>query len=468
MPDRPRPNILLIHSDQHRYDCLSCHDASRARTPHLDRLAAGGVDFTHAFTPNPVCSPARACLQTGAWATRHGCVTIPHTEAFRPADPALPVMTALLADAGYRVAHVGKFHHETTGDPTDHGAEAFVPYAAYHRWREQQGLPPRPREHRLLGEVDPHITPQQSPLHWQCDQVLGLLDGFAATASTGPAHGGRERRPFLLRWDPPEPHLPCIIPAALQDLYRPADIAPWPSFPDPLENKPEVQRRNRRRWGVDGWPWEKWAPVVGRYLAEIELLDTQVGRLLDALDRRGLADDTLVIYTADHGDLCGGHGMMDKHFVMYDDVMRVPLILRLPGRLPAGAACDAFVSHEIDLARTLLAAAGVDAPESFVGRDLLEPDRLDRPDVFAQYQGTHQGLYSQRMLRDRRWKYVYNAVSTDELYDLDADPGEVDNRVDDPAAAGELHRLRERMGGWMSEIGDPLSPPLWTWPLGPA
>ena len=453
MAERP-PNVLLVHSDQHRYDCLSRHDPSRARTPHLDRLAEGGMDFSHAFTPNPVCSPARASLQTGAWATTHGVLSIMGTDVYRPARPELPVLTRLLADAGYRVGHVGKFHGEVAGGPTDHGAEVYVGTNGYRRWRKAQGLPPQPRENGLLGEVDPHVTVEQSTLAWQCDHVLRLLRDFAGSG-----------RPFFLRWDPPEPHLPNVIPAEMADWYPPGDIDPWPSFPDPLENKPFVQRRTRRRWGVEGWAWDDWQPVVSRYLAEVELLDRQVGRLLDALDELGLADGTLVAYSADHGDLCGGHGMVDKHFMMYDDVLRVPLILRLPGVLPAGTVRDDFAVNEIDLARTFLGVAGVEVPKSFVGRDLLAGP-TGREDVYSQYHGTHQGLYSSRMLRDRRWKYVYNPVSFDELYDLDADPGEVVNLVDAPEHAGELRRLRGRCGEWMREVGDPLSAPLWTWDTG--
>jgi arylsulfatase A-like enzyme len=464
MPDPagPKPkHVLLIHCDQHRYDCLGHHDATRVRTPNLDRLAREGVDYKHAFTPNPICSPARACLQTGAWSTTHGVLSIVGTEVYRPARPDLPVLTQLLADADYRVGHVGKFHGEVSGGPTDHGAETFISAGEYRRWREQTGLPPRPNDGGLLGGIDPHITPEQHTLHWQCDRVLDLLTDYAGTASD---------RPFFLRWDPPEPHLPNVIPQEMADWYPPQDIAPWPSFADPLENKPAVQRRTRVRWGVDGWTWAQWQPIVSRYLAEIELLDRQVGRLLDALDRHGLADDTLVVFTTDHGDLCGGHGMVDKHFMMYDDVLRVPMTIRLPGVLPAGVVSEDFVSQELDVARTILTVAGVEAPDSFAGRDLIADatglSTNPRPDMFAQYQGTHQGLYSERMVRDRRWKYVYNPVSFDELYDLDHDPGELRNLVDDPACAGELRRLRERCGAWMKDVNDPLSPPLWTWNIG--
>ncbi|HVK02543.1 MAG TPA: sulfatase-like hydrolase/transferase, partial [Armatimonadaceae bacterium] len=264
----PRPNILLIHADQHRYDCLGAHGHPFLKTPNFDRLAREGVDFSHAFTPNPVCSPARACLQTGAWATTHKCVTIPTTEAFQSADPSLPVLTQLVADAGYRVAHVGKFHNEVVGGPTDHGVEEFVPYHAYKKWREDEGLPPQPRANGWFGETDAHISPEQSALGWQADHVLRILE----------ERGAKGDAPFFVRWDPTEPHLPNVVPEPFASLYPPESIPPWPSFPDPLVDKPDAQRRTRLRWGTDAWTWEQWQPVVGRYLGEITLLDAQVGR----------------------------------------------------------------------------------------------------------------------------------------------------------------------------------------------
>lgn len=449
-----RPNILLVHSDQHRWDCVGANGHPQVRTPSLDRLAREGVNFRHAFTPNPVCSPARACLQTGAFATTHGCITIPGTEAFRPARQDLPVLTALLAAAGYRVGHVGKFHREVAGSPTDHGAEAYVPEQDYRAWRASAGLPPQPRVNGWFGEVDRAIRSEQHSLHWQADRVLDLLDRD-------------DGRPFFLRWDPSQPHLPNCIPADLADLYPPELIAPWPSFPDALVGKPEAQRRTRQRWQTETMAWEQWQPVVSRYLAEITLLDRQVGRLLAALDRAGLAERTLVLYSSDHGDMCGAHGMMDKHYVMYDDILRVPLFARWPGVLPAERRCDDFVIHELDLARTILVAAGVEAPPSFIGRDLVEdltaPRVPPRAEAFAQYQGTHQGLFSQRALRDRRWKYVYNPASIDELYDLDADPAELRNLAADPAHEPALTDLRRRMAGWMRQVQDSLSPPTFTW-----
>lgn len=234
-----------------------------------------------------------------------------------------------------------------------------------------------------------------------------------------------------------EPHLPNVVPEPYQSRYPPAAISPWPSFPDPLAGKPYIQGQQRRSWGVDGWDWEQWAPIVSRYLGEISLLDAQIGRLLDALDRLAIADETLVIYTTNHGDLCGGHGMIDKHFVMYDDVARVPLCMRWPGRIVPGSRCDAFVAHSVDLAVTFCELAGVAVPATFQGQCLLPllDGRTDneRQDIFATYHGSQFGLYSQRMVRDRRWKYVWNATAEAELYALHADPAELRHLASEPA-----------------------------------
>ena len=449
MPSNPT-NILLIHSDQHRYDCVGAHGHPQLRTPRLDRLVREGVDFSHAFTPAPICSPARASLVTGRWPTEHRCINIPNFDGYRPADTPEPTLWNLLHDAGYRQALIGKFHGEVAGDPTRHGVDRFLSEDDdYDAWRTARGLPLRRRRNGWFGEVDPDTPCEQSRIAWAAEQTLEAIRDFHA-----------EGRPFFVRWDPSEPHLPCLIPSEIADWYPPDTIEPWPSFPDPLKNKPPMQAQQLRSWGVDGWTWEQWAPVVGRYLAEITLLDRHIGRVVDELDRLGLAEDTLVIYTTDHGDLCGGHGMMDKHYMMYDDVVRVPLIMRWPGRVPAGETRDAFVSHEIDLASTIARVAGLTPPEGFRGVDLLPVARGEadtgREDVYSQYFGCQFGLYYSRIVRDRRWKYVWNLTAGDMLYDLESDPAELVNRVTDPAAAGELARLRRRMIEWCESIGDRL------------
>ncbi len=448
-----QPNILLIHTDQHRYDCLGTNGHPLIRTPHLDRLAAEGVNFRHAFTPCPICVPARASLLTGVWPTEHLSIANADTEAPRPFRENLPTFSQVLNQSGYQLGFVGKWQIHKEKPPQAFGFHDYIDDGQYNSWRASQGLAPQPHTNRWFGEVDPFIRPEQSRLAWGADRTLDLLRTYAA-----------ESQPFFLRWDPSEPHLPNIVPEPYASMYSPASIQPWPSFPDPLEGKPYIQSQMRRTWQIDGWSWEQWAPLVSRYLGEISLLDAQVGRLLDELNRLGLAENTLVIYTCDHGDLCGGHGMIDKHYVLYDDVVHVPLLVRWPAFAQAGQHCDAFVCQELDLADTFCEAAGQPVPTGFRGRSLLPLLRGEfssaRQDIFAMYQGNQFGLYSQRMLRDRRWKYVWNATAEDELYDLERDPGELHNLAASSEYLTELARLRRRMVGWMEEVKDPL---LNTW-----
>jgi arylsulfatase A-like enzyme len=443
------PNVLLIQVDQQRADCLGVAGHPVAQTPHLDRLAAEGVRFSHAFCPAPICMPARTSLMTGVYSTQHGAIVNAGVEGHRPIRPDLPMFSHTLKAAGYWLGYVGKWQVGVDGSPLEHGFDEYVSDKRYLPWRREQGLPPLPTHNGWFGAVDVGVTPAQSSLGWGADHTIRLLQEAAA-----------RNKPFFLRWDPIEPHLPNIPPEPFASLIQPEEIPPWPSFSDPLTGKPYIQHQQRRTWGLDGWSWGQWAPVVARYLGVITLIDHQVGRILAALDELGLAQNTLVIFTSDHGDLCGGHGMIDKHYVMYEDVVAVPLILRWPGRVPAGCTVDAFVTGALDLAVTFCRVAGAPPPSTFVGRDLLGiidgQAQEQRDAIFAAYHGNQFGLYSQRMIRTRRWKYVWNATAEDELYDLQDDPAELVNRAWDPACRDELANLRARLVAWMDETSDPL------------
>ena len=468
------PNILFIHSDQHRYDCVGVNGHPLLQTPHLDRMADEGMNFTHAFTPIPLCTPARVSLLTGQWPTEHLAISNWRTEAPRPAEEGLPTFSQALREGGYFLGYIGKWHVHPTKSALDYGFHEYIveegPFKgvstygfhpltvdenthSYESWRKAQGIAPRPQKRGWLGEVDPYITLEQSRLAWGADQAIDMIE-----------RRSEQPEPWFIRWDPSEPHLPSVVPEPYFSMYPPEQIPPWPNFPDPLVDKPFIQAQQRRTWQVDGWDWSQWSEVVSAYLGEISLMDAQIGRILEALDRLGLTENTLVIYSTDHGDLCGGHGMMDKQFVMYDDVIRVPLIMRWPARISPGSQSDAFISHEIDLASTFCAVAAVPIPDTFSGQSLLplmlgEQDN-GRQDIFAMYHGALFGLYSQRMVRDRRWKYVWNATAEDELYDLESDPGEIHNLTADPTRQDEIARLRHRTVAWMEQTHDLLLNPF--------
>ena len=442
-------NLLLIHSDQHRYDCIRAHGLRDLHTPNLDRLCAEGTSFTRAYTPIPVCTPARASLLTGTWPHRHGSFSIPTSEVDRAARRELPTFFTELKSADYRTGWVGKYHRELECDepgPAD-GVDSFHPLWQYQTERKARGLPPLEKPHGLFGDEDTITIADFSPLAWQADRVIDLLEQ-------------KSDQPFCIRWDPPEPHLPCNPVSEFASRYTAEDIPPWQSFPDDLQRKPATQKRQKRIWGLADWTWQDWQPIVRLYYGIITELDHHLGRVLDTVDRLHLAEDTLVIYSTDHGDYCGGHGQMDKHFNMYDDITRVPLILRLPGRVPAGHTCPAFASNEIDIARTLLETADLSPPDSFIGENLIDMANgsAARDVITSQYYGTESGATSMRMIRDDRYKFVYHPVGDiHELYDLETDPGELNNRIDDPVLAADLARLKDRLWDEMQAQGDRLA-----------
>jgi arylsulfatase A-like enzyme len=389
-------------------------------------------------------------MLTGKWPTEHLCIANWDAEAPRPHVEGLPVYSRMLHDAGYRLGYADKWHVHRDRGPGDYGFDEVTETWGYVQWREARGIPPQPRERGWYGEVDPHITPRQSRLGYAADHVIGMLKRRA-----------EDDAPFCVVWSPPAPHMPSRPPREYAEMYPPDAIPKWPGFDDPLEGKPCAQAQQRHDWGVADWQWsEDWAPSIARYFAVVSLLDAQVGRVLDAVDRFGLADSTLVVYTADHGDTVGEHRMVDQHFILYDCVVRVPLIARLPGTIQPGTVCDEFVCNALDLSPTFLDLAGIPVPGTFRGESLLPVLRgekgVGRKDVFSMYFGNQFGLYSMRMVRDGRWKYIWNATAEDELYDLKADPGEVRNLAGAAENADELARLRRRLVAWMEETSDLL------------
>ncbi len=443
-----RPNILVIHSDQHRFDCLGVNGHPQLKTPNLDRIAAEGINFTDAHCPNPLCCPARASFLTGQWTSEHLQIANTDTEAPRGFRLELETWPRLLRDAGYWLGYIGKWHAHPEKGPEYFGFNEFTGWG-YKQWREEQGVPPVPCDKAWFGQIDPHIKPEESALAYCAGLAIDMMERCVA-----------DEQPFVVRWDPPQPHLPNRVPEPYASMYPPESIEPWSGWGDSFEGKPWVQQQQLRTWGLEDWTWSDWQPVVSRYLGEISLLDAQVGRLLDTLDRLGVADNTLVVYTADHGDMCGSHGMIDKHFILYDDVVRVPLLMRFPGRIEPGQTCNDYVCNAIDLAATFCDVGDVPTPETFRGTSLAPlfdgSGSTGRDDIYCAYHGNQFGLYSQRMVRDRRYKYIWNATAEDEFYDLERDPGELHNAANDPQYSAEITHLKERLIDWMETTNDRL------------
>lgn len=455
---KARPNVLLITADQFRYDCIGSSGKYPVLTPNLDTLASEGVVFTNAFSHIPVCGPARQSLLSGRRAESFG--------ALWNYSGALPVATLTpgdyswsrtLSENGYRLAFLGKWGVHPTLDATAFGYDHYIGEAEYDRYAKSR-FPQTAFTDGFFGEKNP-IPVEHSRTHWLSAQASETIERLHATG-----------KPWHVALHFPEPHLPCRPSGRFAEMYDPASVPEWEGFRETFAGKPYIQRQQLYSWGVEHFDWDDWAPVVARYYGIISQLDEAIGQVLHTLERVGAANDTIVIFTADHGDMCGSHRMMDKHYIMYDDVVHVPFIVRWPHKAEKGSVCARFVYNFLDLQPTLLELLGLQAhdPGNGHGRSLAplllgHGDEADwRDAVVASYNGQQFGLYTQRMIRTSEWKYVWNTTDTDELYDLRLDPAELDNRIADPRNAELVAELRRRLYETLSADGDALVRNEWT------
>jgi arylsulfatase A-like enzyme len=442
-----RPNILFIQSDQHRHDGLGSAGRCPVLTPHLDALAQEGVRFTDAYTPIPICCPARQALINGRRPEAFGALwnfdnsfSVQHLS---PEDYSWP---RELKESGYQTGYVGKWHVHPERGPEAFGFEQCRLDTEYRKFRREK-YPLHKFEHGFAGEVDP-IPLEDTFTHWAARKAEELLRSFTAAG-----------RPWHLRLDFHEPHPPYRPARAFDEMYSAADIPKWGSFDDTFAGKPYIQKQQLLSWGIEQYGWEEWAPIVARYYAAISQMDDAIGRVLSVLDELGMKENTIVVYTSDHGDMCGSHRMMDKHYIMYDDVVRVPLIVRWPKRLATGTVCDRFVYSALDLPPTLLEACGLAAQPFFHGSSLLPLLDGTAPDdwrtaVVSTYNGQQFGLYTQRMIRTADYKYIWNLTDVDEFYVMGDDPHELHNAIDRPQYQETIRELRKSLCAELEAVGD--------------
>ncbi|MGE5557471.1 MAG: sulfatase-like hydrolase/transferase [Bacillota bacterium] len=452
---KKKPNILFIMSDQHRYDCMGYSGIYPVKTPHIDRIAAEGMHFSRAFTPIPLCCPARQCLINGRrpetfgvyWNYNGGGLPAP---GLRPQEYAWP---RRLKEAGYLNGHIGKWHVNPEYDPRSFGYDAYVNEWDYHKYREER-FPGVKYKNGWFGEADP-LPVEHSATHWLAGQAIKLMERYECDGA-----------PWYLQLNFPEPHLPCRPAGEFASMYGTREIPVWQNFREEFTHKPYIQKQQLYSWGIENYSWNDWAPIVARYYGIISQMDQAIGMVLDTLERLGAAENTIVIYTSDHGDMCGAHRMIDKHYVLYDDVVRIPLAVRWPGKIKAGSVCEEFVYNVLDLPPTIFEILGFAPEEHFQGRSLLRLlEGLNVPDwrteVVSTYNGQQFGLYTQRMLRDRRWKYIWNTTDVDELYDLERDPGELTNLIHEPEYGSLVAEMRRKLYETLLAEGDKLPANPW-------
>lgn len=475
----PPPNILLVVTDQQHPDLAGFTGKTAVRTPHLDRLAAEGTVFSRAYSACPLCTPSRASMLSGQYPSRHGAWSI-GTDT--PDD--VTSVAALLSDAGYLTGIVGKSHFKSCERP---GSFEAPPHSRdwdfFRRWSgpwfgfqharigvghvnephaysmhyglflHENGIPPEPP---YFGKLEPGwdwaLPEKFHSSTWVADEAIAFLEN-------------RANAPFFLSVNFPDPHVPFRVPGAWRERYADAPVPRAKRVLDEIErNATTFYRANvENRAAALGWHQSQPPPNHGRhpvseglersdweveawrtYMAMQELVDHNLGRILDELDRRGIAGNTLVIFTSDHGDMMGNHWLWSKGDCHYDDCTRVPFVVRWPGHVAAGRRSDALVSL-VDLAPTFLTAAGLGVDPSMQGVDLTKTLRSGDPareGVWIDHRVEH-GLNVNTWITARH-RLSLHAIHAErreeaELYDLGTDPDELHNiAAEHPALVAEL------------------------------
>ena len=506
-----RPNILLITSDQQRADCNGFENPD-VKTPHLDRLAREGTRFGACITPNPVCQPSRASILTGLLPLTHGV-----WDNGVDLEPGVGEegFAGTLARAGYATALLGKAHFSTkttfkmTGTPecdksqASYGSAWFGPYMGFqyvelcvlghlHRTRPLARPPMGHYERWLIGRgrdeealklwataLPPDVGAAQTwnsalPVAWHsstwvADRAIHYLE-----------HRDRSK-PFCAWVSFPDPHHPFDCPGPWTRLYDPKSITlpkhrrkdldrrPWWHRAS-LEKTPQLSDPTMLRFRAEGSRMpdqtdEQLAHMTANYYGMISLIDHNVGRILEALEAQGLVDETLVIYTTDHGDMMGSHGLYLKGPTPYEDLVRVTLVARGPG-----VAANRVVMEPVsilDLAATFYDLAGIAAPQGLQSLSLgrLLAGRPETREVAYCEWHVHPSrcgvALKLRTIRTRAHKCTFELESgAGELYDLVNDPGEMVNRFADPAYASVRAALEELMRQRPGAIRDPLAEPI--------
>jgi uncharacterized sulfatase len=448
-PGREPRQTVVILGESVRRDMLNCYRDTGLKTPNLDRLAAAGMRFERAYNCQPVCSPARSAVWTGLY---------PHTNGVwgnsMPLGDTVHTIGQRLHDRFIEAALIGKWHLDGT-DYFDTGrAPAGWDPAYWYDMRDYlMELTPEDRvrsRDQKTGD-DPTWTAEMCFGHRVTNRGIEFLRD-------------QKDQDFLLCICYDEPHGPCLCPKEFSDAYKEYRFPSSANADDTLQNKPAEQRiwAGKR---LDAPPH----PIVAKqYFGSHTFIDSEIGRLLDEIEKN--TPNALVIYTADHGVFLDGHRLVDKGPAMYDEITRVPFLVRWPGHTPQKAVSENLVSH-IDLAGTLMEFFGFDVPRTLEGGSMLkvfeDPRQKSRNEVFIEwgrYEVDHDGFGGYQPIRcicDGRDKLSIHLMTSDELYDLETDPGELHNLIDSQEHAATRNQLHDQLLDWMNTSRDPFRGYYW-------
>jgi len=451
-----RPNILLIFTDQQRADTIHAGGNPVIRTPNLDRLVREGTLFRNAYTPSPVCVPARCSLIFGRYPHNTGCFDNGY-----PMPGNIPSLMSLLSEAGYRTHGIGKMHFSP--DPQamrgfqsrEHQEElrARVEDDDYLKFLHANGFEHVYDPFGQRGEMYYIPQPAQMParLHgtsWVGDRAVD----FVRTSGDDP---------FFLWASFIHPHPPFSPPTPWNKLYR-AALMPLPWRPQGYQSLHTYANKyqNRYKYRDNGIDNNLLRTMKAYYYACISFIDFQVGRILEALQHTGQLENTVILFASDHGEFLGDYDCFGKRS-MLDPAARIPLLVRYPRRFPEGRICETPASL-VDIMPTLLSLAGIDSGGlGLDGMDLRDVIGLKERTIYSQYQEGRLGVY---MILNRDWKYFYSAPDKREfLFDRKRDPGETRNRSGLSLCRGEEQGMRQDLIRFLRDdgYGKPLEGDEW-------
>jgi len=469
---RRKPNLLVLWTDEQRADTMAAYGNRRIHAPSLNRLAAESFVFRNAYVSQPVCTPSRSTVMTGLWPHQCGC-----TANNIPLPAGTPCLPELLADPDYHTAYMGKWH---LGDEifAQHGFAEWVSmeyYTAYYSQGRDRSR--KPDYHHWLEE-----------LGYKPDRKGAFSRGFAARRPIEHCKPKflelracdflrrHRREPWVLYVNFLEPHMPFFGP--LDEEHALDEVALPANFDDPLEpNEPLRYRLAREYHAAKYGGREKVRQLIRRYWGLVSQVDRSVGAILRTLGELGLADDTLVVYTSDHGDMMGSHRMVEK-CVMYQEAVRVPWLLRVPWLGREQRIIERPVS-QIDLVPTVLDLLGSRAGEGLPGRSLVPVLKGGKPaddHVFIEWspgQGSLRHVKGtalaspaefQRVAKESTrtvispdgWKLCLSDRDKSQLFHLATDPGETANLFDTGKHQDVIARLTDRLRRWQERTRDTL------------
>jgi choline-sulfatase len=431
---KPR-NLLVIMSDEHNPKVLGCAGHPVIQTPNLDALAARGTAFSAAYTTSPVCIPARAGFACGKYIHQIGYWD--NADAY---DGKVPSWHHLLRERGHRVVSVGKLHFRATGE--DHGfSEEQIPMHIYQEKGDLLGLirddmPQRGNSKKMIAMAGPG----ESTYTFYDKDICSRAQIWLREEAVKPAD-----KPWVLFVSFVAPHFPLTAPPEHYYRYWNREL-PMPKLyaREERPRHPFVEDYGRN-FNYDDYfesPQDVKKALSG-YFGLVSYLDENIGKVLGALRDAGLADDTVVMYTSDHGDNLGARGLWGKS-TMYEEIAGVPFIMAGPG-VPAGKRVGTPVSH-VDAFPTILEIAGEQMPSGFPGVSLIKISEGNKPErtVLSEYHGmgSSTGAFA---IRDGKWKYVHYAKYPPQLFDLEADSEETRDLASDPAHAAALEECRRKL-----------------------